>query len=142
MDSLKSILKTKEPYCIQIGTKIFEVAKFMAEKSIGIVPVLDGDKLVGVFSERDLLNRVVAADKDIKETIVDDVMSKKLVIAKINETTSEALAKMKEAKTRHILVIDGEKLIGVLSMRDLLEVDLHQCKTTVEVLNNYIYSKL
>lgn len=141
MENLASILKNKELHTVQVKTNIYDVVKFMAEKSVGIVPVLDGDKLVGVFSERDLVKRIIAADKDVKQTQVDEVMSTNLVIAKINESSAEALAKMKEAKTRHILVIDGEKLVGVLSMRDLLEVDLLQCKTTVEVLNNYIYSK-
>lgn len=141
MEDLKSLIKNREVHSVQVGSNVYDVVKFMAEKSVGIVPVLDGDKLVGVFSERDLVNRIIAADKDVKKTPVDEVMSTNLVIAKINESSAEALAKMKEAKTRHILVIDGEKLIGVLSMRDLLEVDLLQCKTTVEVLNNYIYSK-
>ncbi|MCX7611702.1 MAG: CBS domain-containing protein [Ignavibacterium sp.] len=141
MEDLRSILKTTVVHSVQVGTKVIDVVKFMAEKSVGLVPVLDGDKLVGVFSERDLVKRIIAVDKDVKETIVDDVMSTNLVIAKVNETPAEALAKMKQAGTRHILVIDNEKLIGVLSMRDLLEVDLLQCKTTVEVLNNYIYSK-
>jgi predicted transcriptional regulator len=68
-------------------------------------------------------------------------MSTSLVIAKIDEPNESVLAKMKEAKIRHILIIDNEKLVGVLSLRDLLEIDLNQCKTTVEVLNNYIYSK-
>lgn len=141
MDELKSLLKSKEVHSVQVWNKVYDVVKFMAEKSVGIVPVLDEDKLVGVFSERDLVKRIIAVDKDIKTTPVKEVMSTNLVIAKINETSAEALAKMKEAKTRHILIIDGEKLVGVLSMRDLLEVDLNQCKTTVEVLNNYIYSK-
>ncbi len=141
MEDLRSILKSTEVHSVQVGTKVYDVVKFMAEKSVGLVPVLDGDKLVGVFSERDLVKRIIAVDKDVKETPVEDVMSTNLVIAKISESSAEALAKMKEAKTRHILLIDNEKLVGVLSMRDLLEVDLLQCKTTVEVLNNYIYSK-
>lgn len=141
MEDLRSILKNAEVHSVQVGTKVYDVVKFMADKSVGLVPVLDGDKLVGVFSERDLVKRIIAVDKDVKETTVDEVMSTNLVVAKINESSAEALAKMKEAKTRHILVIDGEKLVGVLSLRDLLEVDLLQCKTTVEVLNNYIYSK-
>lgn len=141
MENLRSILKTNEVHSVQVGTLVYDVVKFMAEKSVGLVPVMDGDKLVGVFSERDLVKRIIAVDKDVRQTKVDEVMSTTLVIAKISESSAEALAKMKEANIRHILVIDEEKLVGVLSMRDLLEVDLLQCKTTVEVLNNYIYSK-
>lgn len=68
-------------------------------------------------------------------------MSTNLVVAKADESHEAALAKMKEARIRHLLVIDDDKLSGVLSIRDLMEVDLLSCRTTVEVLNNYIYSK-
>ncbi|MFN3872589.1 MAG: cyclic nucleotide-binding/CBS domain-containing protein [Ignavibacterium sp.] len=141
MDTIKDIIKGREIYTVESGTTIKAAVNYMAEKGVGLVPVLKDGKLVGVFSERDLVKRVIAKDKDLNSTKVDDVMSTNLVIAKIDETTEQAMAKMKEAKTRHILIIDNENLVGVLSVRDLLEIDLNQCKTTVEVLHNYIYSK-
>ena len=141
MESVKELLLGKEVYSVQSGLSVKEVANYMASKGVGLVPVMKDENLIGVFSERDLVKRVIAKDKDMILTPVDDVMSKNLVIAKIEEPNESVLAKMKEAKTRHILIIDNEKLVGVLSIRDLLEIDLNQCKTTVEVLNNYIYSK-
>ncbi|RPI64188.1 MAG: CBS domain-containing protein [Ignavibacteriales bacterium] len=141
MDSVKELISGKEVYTVQSGLSVKEVVNYMASKGVGLVPVMKDENLVGVFSERDLVKRVIAKDKDMILTPVDDVMSKNLVIAKIEEPNESVLAKMKEAKTRHILIIDNEKLVGVLSIRDLLELDLNQCKTTVEVLNNYIYSK-
>lgn len=141
METIKDIIKGRDIYTVESGTSIKAAVNYMAEKGVGLVPVLKDGKLVGVFSERDLVKRVIAKDKDLNSTLVDDVMSTNLVIAKIDETTEQAMAKMKEAKIRHILVIDNEKLVGVLSVRDLLEIDLNQCKTTVEVLHNYIYSK-
>lgn len=141
MDSIKDILQGREVFTIQSGTAIKDTVNYMASKSVGLVPVMKEEKLIGVFSERDLVKRVIAKDKDLNSTIVDDVMSTSLVIAKIDESNESVLAKMKEARTRHILIIDNDKLVGVLSLRDLLEIDLNQCKTTVEVLNNYIYSK-
>jgi CBS domain-containing protein len=141
MESIKDILNGREVYTVQSGLSVKETINYMASKGVGLVPVMKSDKLIGVFSERDLVKRVIAKDKDLVITPVDDVMSTNLVIAKINESNEEVLAKMKEAKTRHILIIENEKLVGVLSVRDLLEIDLNQCKTTVEVLNNYIYSK-
>lgn len=141
MSSLSEFLKRKEVFTVNTGTSIKATVNYMAEKGVGILPVLQEGKLVGVFSERDLVKRVIAKERDLNSTLVDDVMSTNLIIAKSEESHESALAKMKEAKTRHILVIDGDKLIGVLSLRDLLEVDLLSCKTTVEVLNNYIYSK-
>jgi CBS domain-containing protein len=141
MESLKDILKGREIFTIQSGSSIKDAVNYMASKGVGLVPVMKDEKLIGVFSERDLVKRVIAKDKDLFLTLVNDVMSTSLVVAKIDETNESVLAKMKEAKTRHILIIDNEKLVGVLSLRDLLEIDLNQCKTTVEVLNNYIYSK-
>lgn len=141
MSSLQEILKGREIFTINSGSSIKETVNYMAEKGVGILPVMKDGKLVGVFSERDLVKRVIAKDRDLYLTKVDEVMTTNLVVAKIDESHESALAKMKEAKTRHILIIDGDKLSGVLSIRDLLEVDLLSCKTTVEVLNNYIYSK-
>lgn len=141
MDTIRDIIKGRDIYTVESGSTVKSAVNYMAEKGVGLVPVMKDGKLVGVFSERDLVKRVIAQDKDINTTLVDDVMSTNLVIAKIDETTEQAMAKMKEAKTRHILVIDNDKLVGVLSVRDLLEIDLNQCKTTVEVLHNYIYSK-
>lgn len=141
MESIKDLLREKEIFTVQSGTSIKEAVNFMASKSVGLVPVMKDEKLVGVFSERDLVKRVIAKDKDLNSTLVDEVMSTNLVIAKIDESNEAVLAKMKEANTRHILIIDNDKLVGVLSLRDLMEVDLNHFKSTVEVLHNYIYSK-
>ena len=141
MQTVKELLPGRELYTVQIGTSVQKAVLYMAEKGVGLVPVLEGAKLVGVFSERDLVKRVIAQGKSIEATKVDEVMSKNLIIANSDEPNESILAKMKEGRTRHILLIDGEKLAAVLSMRDLLELDLSACKTTVEVLNTYIYSK-
>ena len=141
MENIKSILAQRELYTVSKGTTIKNVVFYMAEKGVGLVPIMDSGKLIGVFSERDLVKRVIAQNKRLDETKVEDVMSTKLIIADVDEANESVLAKMKEANTRHILIIENEKLIGVLAMRDLLELDLSACKMTVEVLNNYIYSK-
>jgi len=141
MENIKEILAQRELYTVTKEATIKDVVFYMADKGVGLVPIMDSGKLVGVFSERDLVKRVIAKNKSLDETKVEDVMSTKLIIADINEANESVLAKMKEANTRHILVIEAEKLVGVLAMRDLLELDLSACKLTVEVLNNYIYCK-
>jgi len=141
MENIKEILSDRELYTVTKDTSIKDVVIYMAEKGVGLVPIMESGKLVGVFSERDLVKRVIAKSKSLDETKVEDVMSTKLVIADLSEANESVLAKMKEANTRHILIIENEKLIGVLAMRDLLELDLSACKLTVEVLNNYIYCK-
>lgn len=141
MENIKELLSRRELYTVSKGATIREVVLYMAEKGVGLVPIMDSGKLVGVFSERDLVKRVIAKNKNLEETKVEDVMSMNLVIADVSEANESVLAKMKEANTRHILIIENEKLAGVIAMRDLLELDLSACKLTVEVLNNYIYSK-
>jgi CBS domain-containing protein len=141
MDSIKELLAKRDIYTVNKGATIRDTVLYMASKKVGLVPVMESGKLVGVFSERDLVRRVIANNKSLDETKVEDVMSTKLVIADVNEPNESVLAKMKDAHTRHILIIENENLIGVLAMRDLLELDLSACKMTVEVLNNYIYCK-
>jgi CBS domain-containing protein len=142
METIKEMLQNKnELITIISGTSVYDAVLFMAEKSVGLVPVMEDGKLIGVFSERDLVKRVIAKNRDLKSTKVNDVMSTQLVIADINEGYESVLTKMKEAKIRHIIVIEDGKLAGVLSMRDLLEIDIDVHKSTVEVLHNYIYSK-
>lgn len=142
MKSIKEKVQSKKILTINSGTSIYDAVLFMAEHNIGLVPILSSDgKLLGVFSERDLVRRVIAKGLDLKTTIVDDVMSKDLVLADINETHEECLKKMKNRGTRHILIIENEKLVGILSIRDLLEIDLKVQQETIEVLHNYIYSK-
>jgi len=141
MENIKELLAQRELYTVTKEATIKDVVFYMAEKGVGLVPIMDSGKLVGVFSERDLVKRVIAKNKSLDETKVEEVMSTKLIIADVNEANESVLAKMKEANTRHILIIENEKLFGVVAMRDLLELDLSACKLTVEVLNNYIYSK-
>jgi CBS domain-containing protein len=124
MENIKELLAQRELYTVTKDATIKDVVFYMAEKGVGLVPIMDSGKLVGVFSERDLVKRVIAKNKSLDETRVEEVMSTKLIIADVNEANESVLAKMKEANTRHILIIKNEKLIGVVAMRDLLELDL------------------
>lgn len=99
------------------------VARMMSDRNIGAIAVLDSGRLVGVFSERDLMSRVVATGLDPDGTAVATVMTKELVVADAGEHIDDALQKMYDLKCRHLPVIRGGKLIGMLSIRDLLQVD-------------------
>lgn len=141
MIHLEEFFNQKSLFTIQLGTSVIDAVLYMANHNVGLVPVLEGEKLVGVFSERDLVRRVIAKNLDLATTLVDSVMTKELILAKSDESYEACLLKMKEAKIRHIIIIRDEKLLGVLSMRDLLEIDISTKKETIEVLNNYIYSR-
>ncbi len=141
MRSIKEILNLKKLITVKVGSKIYDIVCLMAQNNIGLVPVLTEDgKLIGVFSERDLVKRVIAKGLDLHTTIVDNVMTADLLLADIKESHEQCLKKMQERGTRHILIIENDKLVGILSMRDLLELDIKVQKETIEVLNKYIYS--
>ncbi|MBM4170828.1 MAG: CBS domain-containing protein [Ignavibacteria bacterium] len=142
MKTVKEMLEGRTLHTTKSGTNIMDVVCYMAKQNIGLVPVLDSDgKLLGVFSERDLVRRVISKNLDLNKTLVDDVMTKDLVMADVTESNQECFKKMKDRKTRHILIIENEKLVGILSIRDLLEIDIQVQQETIEVLHNYIYSK-
>ncbi len=141
MKTLKEIVANRPLLTIQKDLTVRQACEYMAKNKIGLVPILDGDKLVGVFSERDLLQRVVAIGKDPDKTKVEEVMTVNLVISQEDEDYLDCLYKMKAANIRHILVISQNTLIGVVSMRDLLQEDLILKDETIEVLYNYINSK-
>lgn len=100
-----------------------EVARKMSEKNVGAVAVLDSGKLVGVFSERDLMKRVVAAGLNPEKTAVETVMTKDIIVADPVDDLDSALQKMHAVGCRHLPVVQGGNLIGMISLRDLLEVD-------------------
>jgi CBS domain-containing protein len=116
-----------------------QVAELMAEKRIGAVPVLVENRLAGIFSERDLLTRVIALKKDPALTKVSHVMTRNLIVANANDDYQACLEKMKAVSCRHLPVIKDEQLIGIVSMRDLLLHDVKQKDSEIRLLNEYIY---
>ncbi|MCX8009759.1 MAG: CBS domain-containing protein [Ignavibacteria bacterium] len=141
MKTAKEIIGDRKVFAVQKDLTVLQTAKYMTENKVGLVPILDGEKLIGVFSERDLMQRVVVLGKNPSTTPITEVMTTDLIIANVNETYLECFHKMKKAGTRHILIIENDKLVGVLSIRDILQVDLNVKEETLEVLHNYIYSK-
>lgn len=139
MKTLRSLVGNREVHHVPRDAKVIDAARRMAEKNIGAVCVIEGDLLVGLFSERDLLSRVVAKGKDPSTTMVEDVMTADLVVADVDESYEDALKKMKAAKVRHLPVISGEKLIGMLSIRDLLLTDLTEKDQELQLMQAYIY---
>ena len=100
-----------------------EAARMMSDRNIGAIAVLESGRLVGLFSERDIMARVVAAGLDPDATPVSQVMTKDLIVADAGDGVDDALQKMYDCKCRHLPVVRGGKLIGMLSIRDLLQVD-------------------
>jgi CBS domain-containing protein len=100
-----------------------DVARTMSEHKIGAIAVLDSGKLVGIFSERDVLTRIVAEGRDPNTTLIDTVMTRDLIVASPSDDINEALQKMHACNCRHLPVVQDGRLVGMISIRDLLQVD-------------------
>ncbi|CUS89078.1 CBS domain-containing protein [Candidatus Kryptonium thompsonii] len=97
-------------------------------------------KFLGIFSERDLLKRVIAKGLNPADIKIDDVMTHEVMIAFENESYEECLAKMKKAQIRHLPVVDkNNNLLGMLSLRDLMDISLDEKTEKIELLHSYIY---
>ena len=139
MRTVGDLIKTRSFFAAIVDQTVFEAALYMAEKDIGALPVLDQNRLAGVFSERDIIKRVVVPQKDVRKTAVRDVMTTDLVVAESTEEISDVLDKMRQHHCRHMPVVSGDRLVGFLSLRDLLSADLEEKDAQVQQLNSYIY---
>jgi len=139
LSTLKQLIETRQVYAVEKGSTVRTAAEFMTKQNIGATPVMDGDRLVGVFSERDVINRVVAKGLDPETTTVEQVMTTDLVVATIDETYESCLKKMRRGVIRHLPVVEGDKLVGFISLRDLLQVDISEKDDKLEFLNSYMF---
>jgi len=136
---IKDVIRDREPYSLRASASVLDAAEFMAQRRIGAVCVLDEEgKLIGVFSERDLLNRVVVPKCDAGAMKLSEVTSPLRAVIRCDETPHQALERMEEIGSRHLPVLDGEKWVGMLSMRDLLRVELSDKGDELKLLHEYI----
>jgi CBS domain-containing protein len=139
MKTLGSILEHhKEMYTVSADDTAQSAAVYMTERNIGAVTVIEGDRVVGLFSERDLMKRVVARGNDPRQVRVGDVMTTDLTTAGPGESYEDGITKMNQARCRHLPVLEGSKLLGLISLRDLLEVDSVEKAEEIRMLNTYI----
>jgi CBS domain-containing protein len=136
---IRDVIRDREPYSMKATASVMEAAEFMAQRKIGAVCVMDDEgRLMGVFSERDLLNRVVVPRHDAAALKLGEVTSKLRAVIRCDETPHQALERMEQIGSRHLPVVDGEKWVGMLSMRDLLRVELSEHSDEIKLLHEYI----
>jgi CBS domain-containing protein len=110
----------------------------MAKKDIGAVPVVKDDKLVGMLSERDYARKVIPQGRTSKTTAVSELMTSKVYFVRPDQTVEDCMALMTEKRIRHLPVLDGEKLVGIVTIGDLVKSVITAQEITIRSLQNYI----
>lgn len=139
---IRGLLAHRPLVFVRTQTSVEEVARVMADKNVGAVPVLEGERLAGIFSERDLLKRVVAAGRAPAGTRIEEVMTSPVIIAEADESFETCLERMKAAGCRHLVVVEDGKLLGVVSLRDLLLIDVQVKEKALKIADKLIEHSL
>jgi CBS domain-containing protein len=139
MKQIRAIVGDRDTITVQGLTSVRDAARLMSDRRIGAVPVVEGERLVGIFTERDLMARVVAEGLDPVGTPVSDVMSKDLVVADVAESYETCLNRMQQARVRHLIALDKCRLAGIVTLRDLLAVDADEKAEAITLLNAYVH---
>lgn len=129
----------REVYAVSSQQTVLDASRYMAERNIGAVGVLEGDRLVGILSERDVLKRIVARALDPSKTPVVQVMTISPVTVDVSSSIEHCLQVMRDVGCRHLPVLSAGRFSGMLSLRDVLEADLEQITDEVRQMRAYIH---
>ncbi len=139
MKTLREIMRPGFLFVVPRTAMVTEAVRMMAANNVGIVAVVDRHSLVGVFSERDVVRRVVDRGLDPARTPVAQVMTAELVVAGADDDYQSAMRKMDQANIRHLPVVEEGRLLSMLSVRDLMRVELEHRAEEVQHLTQYLY---
>ena len=139
MRKLREIMRAGFLFMVQRDATVREAVQVMTDNNVGIVLVLEGERLVGVFSERDVVRRVVDRGLDPDRTSVGDVMTTEIVVGDPDEDYQSAMRKMDQASIRHLLVVKGAEMLSMISIRDLIRVDMQDKGEEIRFLREYLY---
>jgi CBS domain-containing protein len=139
MKKLRDIMRPDFLFTVQREAMVTEAVRTMAKENVGIVIVLDGTRLVGVLSERDVVRRVVDAGRDPGRTPVMDVMTVGVIGADPDDDYQSAIRQMDDANIRHLLVVKDGRMLSMVSIRDLIRVDMHDKSEELRYLREYLY---
>jgi CBS domain-containing protein len=134
------LIKDQNTYQAELGQTVLETVQAMVERNIGAVPVLHNGKLVGIFSERDLMKRVVAEGRDPRTTCMAEVMTDDPLTISTSESIENCLTLMRRHNFRHLPVCHDGHMVGMVSLRDILLHDLDEKDDEVRMMRAYIHS--
>jgi CBS domain-containing protein len=139
MKTLREIMRYGFLFTVDRHATVAEAVRLMTKNNVGIVSVLDGDQLVGVFSERDVVRRVVDQGFNPTMTPVHEVMTTDLVVADVDEDYQSAIHKLDQANIRHLPVVSAGQLVSMISIRDLLRVNMEDKDEEIHHLHAYLF---
>jgi CBS domain-containing protein len=138
MQHVRELIREREVYYVDPARTVLDTVRYMVARNIGAVAVVKGDELVGIFTERDLMKRVVSHGIDAAQTIVRHVMTPDPKTVSLDDRIGDCMRMMKENNFRHVPICDGKKLKGLLSLRDLILHDLEEKHGEVEAMRAYL----
>jgi len=142
MKPISELLKKRDSTVYQVGLSatVFEALQSLADHGVGAMTVMDKGKLVGIVSERDYTRKVALQGKNSKETTVAEIMTRDIITVTPQTGTHACMALMSQKKIRHLPVMDGEKVMGMISIRDLMDDIIAEHEETISQLTSYISS--
>lgn len=142
MKTVRQILGGKSFGVLSISptATVYSALQLMAQHDIGALVVLDGDRLVGIFSERDYARKVILHGKSSKETAVREIMTGQVLCVRPEQSVDQCMALMTQKRVRHLPVLDHKKVIGVISIGDVVKEVISEQQFVIEQLEHYIHS--
>jgi len=142
MKPVSELLKNRDAAVFQVSplVTVFEALRLLAEYGVGAMAVMDQGKLVGLVSERDYTRKVALQGKNSKETTVADIMTRDVVTVTPKSATSVCMTLMSQKKIRHLPVLDGTEVVGMISIRDIMDDIIADQEQTITQLTSYISS--
>jgi CBS domain-containing protein len=140
MKTVRQLLEGKRHKLISISPEatVYEALQTMSEHDVGALMVMEGERLVGMFSERDYARKIILYGKSSKDTLVREIMTGKVVVVRPNQTVEDCMALMTDKRIRHLPVHEESRIIGVVSIGDVVKEMLSEQKFIIEQLESYI----
>jgi CBS domain-containing protein len=142
MQQVKHLLSAKgtDVYAVAPEAPVYDAIQQMAEKNVGALAVIKGSELVGIISERDYARKVILKDRSSRDTPVADIMTASVVTVALDATVDECMRLCTDGRLRHLPVLDGGRVVGMVSIGDLVKATIFEQKETINQLESYITS--